>query len=158
MYARHNLFSFHLSFQLTGTAARRGRGIHAGIFQYLDKLATECTDVLFDLVHVVFRDALTFRFALLDSDVSSYQISHDTLISKVPLGSLFDLSLRQESEIETLQFQKFSLQSTRYGTLYIVHALDLLNHYITDSCTRFSLSKNIVATIFNLEYHVSENY
>lgn len=98
-----NLFSSHFPFQLTGTAARCSRGIHAGILQYLDELATKCTDVLFDLVHVVLRDALAFRLALLDGDVTPYQISHNTLIPKIPLRSLLDLSLRQESEIETLQ-------------------------------------------------------
>lgn len=117
-----NLFPSHFSFQLTRTATRCSGGIHAGILQYLDKLATKCTDVLFDLVHVVFRHALAFRLALLHGDVSSYQISHDTLIPKVPLGSLLDLSLRQESEIETLSLRKSSLQSTRYDTLYILRS------------------------------------
>lgn len=127
-----NLFSSHFSFPLTGTAARCSGGIHAGIFQYLDELATKCTDVLFDLVHVVFRDTLVFRLALLDGDVSSYQISHDTLIPKVPLGSLLNLSLRQESEIEP-PVSKVSV--TKYTLLHIVRPR-FYRAIIMDSCTK----------------------
>lgn len=95
---------------LTGTAARCSRCIHAGILKYLDELAAKCADVLLDLVHVVLRDALVFRLTLFDGDVSSYQISHDTLIPKVSLGGLLDFSLRQENQ----KSKPFNVRRFRY--------------------------------------------
>lgn len=96
---------------LTSTAARRGRSIHARILQYLDELAPERADVLLDLVHVVLRDAFVFRLPLLHSHVSPYQISHNTLIPKVPLGCLLHFPLRQKTEIETLRCFRYKVHS-----------------------------------------------
>lgn len=96
--------------RLTGTAARCSGRVHAGIFKYLDELATKCADVLFDLIHVVLCDTLVLRFALFDGDISSYQISHDTLIPKVSLGGLLDFSLRQENQ----KSKPFNVRSFRY--------------------------------------------
>lgn len=117
--------------RLTGTAARRRGRVHPGILEYLDELASKCANVLFDLVYIVLRDALIFRLALFNGDISSYQISHDTLISKVSLGSLLDFSLRQENQ-KSKPFSKFSLQSAHYDTLYIVcPRLSSYMHYLS---------------------------
>lgn len=108
-YLTNDLFSTFFSLILTCTAARRGRGVHAGILQYLNEFAAKCANVLLDLIHVVLCDTLAFRFPLLHSDVSSYQISHDALVPEVPLGSLFHLPLRKESDIESVTFQEILL-------------------------------------------------
>jgi len=134
IYVRQFILFSLLSFQLTGTAARCSGSIHTGILQYLDELATKCTDVLFDLVHVVFRYALIFRLALLNGDVSSYQISHDTLIPKVPFGSLLDLSLRIRNRNPTVSkifVTKYTLRYALYTSQICrvitsrIHVLDL---------------------------------
>lgn len=111
MQKKNRCVSCGIFVRLTGTAARcRGR-VHPGILEYLDELATKCANILFDLVYIVLRNALVFRLALFNGDISSYQISHDTLISKVSLGGLLDFSLRQENQKLRPFSIKFSLQS-----------------------------------------------
>lgn len=78
---------------LTGSGAACRRGVHPGILQDLDQFATKGADVLLDLVHVVLGHPLALRLPLLNRHVPPHQISHDALISEVPLGRLLNLPL-----------------------------------------------------------------
>lgn len=128
-WKRYRLILF-FSLTLTGAATRRGGGVHAGIFQYLDELAAKCADVLFDLIHVVLCDTLAFRFPLLHSDVSPYQISHDTLVPEVSLGSLFHFPLRKEVRHWKRKFSR-----------------DLVTHALCTTCSGLSRHLPIVDSL-----------
>lgn len=82
--------------RLTGSRTAGRRGIHPGVLQDFDQLATESADVLLDLVHIVLGDTLALSFSLLHRHVPSYQISHDALVPEVPLRGLLNLSLENK--------------------------------------------------------------
>lgn len=61
-----------LTRSLAGHIAR----VHATSFQDFNDFTSECADILFYLVHIVFGDTLWLGFSLFNCHISSHQISH----------------------------------------------------------------------------------
>lgn len=82
---------------LTGTGSRGCWCIHSRLLQDLNKFTSECADVLFYFIDVVFSDTFPLCFPLLHSHVSSHKISHDTLIPQISLRRLLRFTLMERN-------------------------------------------------------------
>ena len=83
LYKLSSIVSYIFNTQILTIWSRSRRCIHSWRSHDFNQFKSECRDIIFDLIDIIFSDAFIFSFSLFLGHVASNQVSHHSLQSQI---------------------------------------------------------------------------